>query len=86
MGWSARNYRAQRHNEVVNRHRQNALRTFETFAVAATEPATKDAVLIAAAKSIFEAQRSGYLVGELEKVPSGAVIEILKSAISKDNA
>jgi hypothetical protein len=83
MGWSARNYRAQRHNEVINRHRQNALRTFETFAVAATEPATKDAVLIAATKSIFEAQSSGYLEGEPEKVPSGTVIEILKSAISK---
>lgn len=83
IGWCARNYRAQRHNEVVNRHRQNALRTFETFAVAATEPATKDAVLLAATKSIFEAQSSGYLTGEPEKVPSGTVIEILKSAISK---
>jgi hypothetical protein len=83
MGWSARNYRAQRHNEVVNRHRQNALRTFETFAVAATDPATRDAVLLAATKSIFEAQSSGYLTGEPEKVPSGTVIEILRSAISK---
>jgi hypothetical protein len=59
------------------------LRTFETFAVAATEAATKDAVLIAATKSIFEGQSSGYLTGEPEKVPSSTVIEILKSAISK---
>lgn len=83
MGWCAKNYRAQRHNEVVNRHRQNALRTFETFAVAATEPVTKDAVLLAATKSIFEAQSSGYLTGEPEKIPSSTVIEVLKSAISK---
>jgi hypothetical protein len=82
MGWSARNYRAHKHNEIVNRHRQNALRTFETFAVAASDPATKDAVLIAATKSIFEAQSSGYLAGEPEKVPSGTVIEVLKNAIS----
>jgi len=83
MGWSARNYRANKHNEIVNRHRQNALRTFETFAVAATDPATKDAVLLAATKSIFEAQTSGYIEGEPEKVASSTVVEILKSAISK---
>jgi hypothetical protein len=83
MGWSAKIYRAHKHNETVNRHRQNALRTFETFAAATKEPATKDAVLLAATKSIFEAQSSGYLAGEPEKVPSGTVIEILKSAISK---
>src|SRR5712692_4026139 len=82
IGWSAKNYRAHKHNEIVNRHRQNALRTFETFAVATSDAATKDAVLLAATKSIFEAQSSGYLAGEYEKVPSGTVIEVLKKAIS----
>lgn len=81
MAWSARNYRAHKHNEIVNRHRQNALRTFETFAVAASDSATKDAVLLAATKSIFEAQNSGYLAGELEKVPSGTVVEVLRRVI-----
>jgi hypothetical protein len=86
MGWAARNYRAHKHNEIVNRHRQNALRTFETFARAADDKATKDAVLLEATKSIFGAQSSGYLSGEAEKVPSGTVIEVLGKAISTREA
>jgi hypothetical protein len=82
MGWSAKIYRAHKHNETVNRHRQNALRTFETFAAATKEPATKDAVLLQATKSIFEPQSSGYLTGESEKVPSGTVVEVLKNVMS----
>lgn len=81
MGWSAKNYRAHKHNEIVNRHRQNALRTFETFAVAASDAATKDAVLLATTKSIFESQNSGYLSGEVEKIPSGPPVEIFKKVI-----
>ena len=84
IGWSARNYRAHKHNEIVNRHRQNALRTFETFARAADDKDTKDAVLLQATKSIFEAQSSGYLVGEPEKIPSSTVIEVLRKAMSKE--
>lgn len=82
MGWAAKNYRAHKHNEIVNRHRQNALKTFETFARAADDKATKDAVLLEATKSIFGAQSTGYLSGEAEKVPSGTVIEVLGKAIS----
>ena len=80
MGWSARNYKAHKHNEVVNTHRQNALRTFETFAKAADDKDTKDAVLLQATKSIFEGQSSGYLSGETEQVPSSTVIEVLRKA------
>jgi hypothetical protein len=78
MGWSARNYRAHKHNEVVNTHRQNALRTFETFAKAAADKDTKDAVLLEATKCIFEGQSSGYLSAETEQVPSSTVIEVLR--------
>jgi DNA phosphorothioation-dependent restriction protein DptG len=82
MGWSARNYRTNKHNEILNRHRNNALKTFETFVLACRDDATRDAVLLEATKSIFDAQTSGYLTGEPEKVPSGTVIEILKKVIS----
>jgi DNA phosphorothioation-dependent restriction protein DptG len=82
MGWAAKNYRAHKHNETVNRHRQNALRTFETFAAATEDKTTKDAVLLQTTKAIFEPQTSGYLTGEAEKVPSGAVVEVLKNVMS----
>jgi hypothetical protein len=51
--WCAKIYRAHRHNYVVNRHRQNALSSFETFAKGSDDPQTKNAVLLQATQSIF---------------------------------
>lgn len=59
---SLKNYTAEKHLEVVNRHRQNALRTFNAFHSAAGEnQETQDAVLLAATNAIFDANQSGYL-------------------------
>lgn len=58
--WASRMYRAARHNQVVNRHRVNALRTFETFASAARDDTAKDAVLMQATECIFSHQASGF--------------------------
>jgi hypothetical protein len=82
IAWSASNFKSHKHNEVVNRHRQNALRTFETFVKAAGEKETRDTVLIAATKSIFEGQSSGYLSSEHEQVPSSTIVEILRNVSS----
>ena len=58
----SKNYTAQKHLEVVNRHRQNALDTFEDFFESAGDnPETRDAVLLAATNAIFDANQSGYL-------------------------
>ena len=56
-----KSYAAEKHLEVVNRHRQNALETFEAFYNTSKNPATQDAVLVAATKAIFDANQSGYL-------------------------
>lgn len=66
--WSGRIYRAQIHNFVVNQHRQNALSTFETFVKAASDPQTKDAVLIQATQSIFAPQSTSFGSGELSRL------------------
>lgn len=58
--WSSRMYRAARHNEVVNRHRVNAMRTFDTFAAAGRDDAVKDAILMRATECIFHHQSSGF--------------------------
>lgn len=58
----SKNYTAQKHLEVVNRHRQNALDTFDAFVAAAgSNQETKDAVLLAATSAIFDANHSSYL-------------------------
>ncbi|MDE0484318.1 MAG: hypothetical protein OXI67_17190 [Candidatus Poribacteria bacterium] len=59
---SLKNYTAQKHLEIVNRHRQNALETFDDFRDSSKEnPETHDAVLLAATNAIFDANQTGYL-------------------------
>ena len=59
---SIKNYTAHKHLEVINRHRQNALETFDAFVSAADgNQETQDAVLLAATNAIFDANQSGYL-------------------------
>ena len=57
-----KNFAAEKHLEVINTHRQNALETFDTFVAAAEgNRETRDAVLLAATEAIFDANQSGYL-------------------------
>lgn len=76
--WCAKMYRAHRHNAVVNRHRQNALSTFETFAAATDDPQTKNAVLIQATTSIFAPQSSGY-GGDSDPHSPAQLIELIRT-------
>jgi hypothetical protein len=73
-----RNYKAHKHNEVLNKHRYNALVTFETFTTGASgDPQTKSAVLLEATHTIFSNQNTGYgNEGEVEAVSK--IIEIVK--------
>lgn len=82
--WSSRNYRAHRHNFVINKHRQNALSTFETFAKAAGDDQTKAAVLLQATKSIFSTQSSGYVTQDNETVGYPQVLEIVRGMAGKE--
>lgn len=79
--WTGRTYRAYRHNAVVNRHRQNALATFQAFANAASDPATKDAVLMQATQYIFSQQPTGYIHAEPE--PTALPIAKMMRVVNK---
>jgi hypothetical protein len=78
MIWAAKNVSASTHNFVVNRHRQNALASFETFVEGASGKEVKDAVLIQATSAVFSPQDTGYAKGELPH-PVSQVFEVLKS-------
>lgn len=80
-----RNFSAQMHNLVVNRHRQKALRTFEVFAGATSDPATKNAVLVQATQAIFAPQPSGYLKTDQEVPQMNQVTEIVRGVTGKEN-
>lgn len=80
LSLSVKNYMAHRHNEVINRHRQNALRTFEAFVKAASDNQTKDAVLLRATEAIFSPQGTGYISSDAgAKVPS-TMLEVIRGA------
>jgi len=72
--WCGKTYRSNQHNAVVNRHRQNALATFEAFVKATSDEPTKNAVLIQATQCIFSPQQTGYIQAE----PDVAVPQVLE--------
>tara|TARA_B110001450_G_C17600688_1_gene472869 strand:+ start:74 stop:1084 length:1011 start_codon:yes stop_codon:yes gene_type:complete len=78
-----RNYKAHKHNGILNKHRQNALTTFETFSNAASDDQTKNAILLETTHSIFSNQQTGYLKKDGDGESSNKIIEIIKSATSK---
>lgn len=81
--WTGRIYRSQKHNAVVNKHRQNALSTFETFAVAAgDDPQVKNAVLLQATQCIFSPQHTGYVAQESDTAGYPQVLEIVRGIAS----
>jgi len=77
--WAGKVYRAHQHNNVVNTHRQNALRTFEAFVEAIEgDQDIKDAILLRASETIFAPQSSGFLTQEPEPMTSTKVWEIFR--------
>jgi hypothetical protein len=77
MIWSAKNFTSSAHNYVVNRHRRNALASFQTFVEGASKPDIKDAVLIQATHAIFTPQDSGFAKGDVPN-PASQVVEVFR--------
>ena len=85
--WCGRVYRAHRHNYVVNKHRQNALGTFDTFVNSAHDQQTKSAILLQATQAIFTPQHTGYISQEGEAGGYPQIMEIVRSvAEGKDKS
>jgi hypothetical protein len=59
-------FSSERHNEVLNRHRETALATFRAFYEADERPEIQAAVLLAAANAIFTPQATGYLKAPID--------------------
>jgi hypothetical protein len=65
-------------NYILNRHRQNALDTFETFVTATADNQNKDAVLLQATQTIFSAQNSGFINQDSESPNLSPLLELIK--------
>lgn len=83
--WSGRMYRAQAHNEIVNRHRQNALQTFNTFTAASSDNATKNAILTQATMCIFSHRPSGFGQNDSDLPPQSHLLELTRNVTTDDS-
>ncbi len=78
-----KNYRVNRHLEVVNRHRATALRTFRTFVENAKgDTETRQAILLETTKTIFAPVSTGYVESE-DDGPNSRIIEMVNIARGK---
>lgn len=79
--WAGRIYKATMHQATVNKHRANALKTFQAFVKAADDDAARDAVLMETTRSIFALASSGYLDEPTTQQEGGVkIVEMVKSA------
>lgn len=79
--WCGRMYKASKHQAAVNRHRGNALKTFQAFVKATSDDSTRNAVLLETTRSIFALTNTGYLESGSEGTPGNSlsILEVVKS-------
>lgn len=84
--WCSRQYRSQKHNETLNKHRANALMTFRAFVEGTADERVKDAILLQAAQAAFVARPTGFDIPDQERSTINPVVEILGKALPQSNA
>ena len=79
--WSGRIVLANMHLASVNKHRAVSLQTLQAFHQAADDPTAKDAVVLEAARAVYENVPSGYIARQAAEYSGhGRTLEIIKNA------
>lgn len=79
--WSGRIVLANMHLASVNKHRAVSLQTLQAFHQAVEDPAARDAVVLEAARAVYENVPSGYISRQAaEQSGHGRTLEIIKNA------
>lgn len=84
--WCGRTYKALKHLATVNRHRALSLQTFQAFSHAASDDATKDAVLMAATHAVFGSTPTGFLDSKGGAEQDLKIIEVAKTLGGKSGS
>lgn len=77
---AAKNFLNHKHNQIVNKHRQNALMTFKALVDASQSEESRDIVLVHAASCIFAPQDTGYTKAQ-SSGSSQSVTELLPKTV-----
>ncbi len=84
---SARNFLSNRHNEIVNRHRQNSLMTYRTLVDAGGSPEARDIILNHAASSVYQLHDTGFAKAvDNGSTASSSVIGLLSKGAMPSNS
>ena len=81
--WCAKNFRSNKHNETLNKHRANALMTFRAFVEGSEDSTIKDAILLQTSQAAFSNRPTGYESQEKEAQTINPVVEILGKSLAK---
>ena len=66
-----KNYKSSKHNQILNKHRENALASFQAFVdFAKADDAIKNAVLLETTKTIYGVQQTGYVKSDDDDSPN----------------
>ena len=79
--WCARNFKSQKHNETLNKHRANALMTFRAFVEGTSDERVKDAILMHAAQAAFTGRQTGFDGAEKDAQTINPVVEIIGKSL-----
>jgi hypothetical protein len=72
------------HQSVINRHRANALKTFQAFVKASNDEKIRDAVLLETTRSIFSISPSGYIDAKADHTDNPTtVLEFVRDSSKK---
>ena len=81
--WCGRIYRALVHQATVNKHRALSLKTFQAFVEATDDPYVKDAVLMAATRTVFGSVPTGFAGTDGTQDSGVNFVEFGRSAVEK---
>jgi len=74
-----KNYNANMHLSIINRHRENSLKTFQAFVDSTNDSKTKDIILVQSTQTIFAAGDTGY-VSSSDYSPSFDAMKIIEQS------
>lgn len=74
-----KNYNANMHLSIINKHRENSLKTFQAFVESTNDPKTKDIILVQSTQTIFTAGDTGYVSSRDGSNPSFDAVKIIES-------
>ncbi|MCA9136904.1 MAG: hypothetical protein KDB00_09095 [Planctomycetales bacterium] len=77
----SKNYRASKHNQTLNQHRANALKTFKAFVEGSEEQTVRDAVLLHAAQAAFSPRSTGFDGSDSDGQQIQPVVEVIGKAL-----